>query len=52
MLTDIKDTWIGREKHCQTGCSVSYYYDFLGLVLPEMLKLLPVAHKRLRKQNF
>jgi len=34
----------GANFDCQTGFSMLHFYDFLGLELPEIVKLLPVAH--------
>jgi len=40
-----------REEHYQTGSNVSHFYGFSGLGPPEIVKLLPAAHKRIRKRN-
>jgi len=39
-------------KDCQAGCSTSHFYGLSDNGLPEIAKLLPVAHEWLRKQNF
>ena len=35
-----------------TGCITAHIYGFLFDGLPEMVKLLPVANKRLRNKTF
>ena len=39
------------QKRSQTGCSASNLYSFLDDRLPEMVKLLSVAHERFTKRN-
>jgi len=39
------------QKLSQTGCSASHFYGFSDDRLPEMVKLLSVAHEHFRKRN-